>query len=87
MASVSRPPSPQERAALLQFETLYEQWRCASEALVAVEVELWDTLLRSPHSEDRLRLASETVRLRRLACAARERVLGALDDGSGLAAH
>lgn len=73
-----RPPTPQERSALLHFELLYEEWRQCTEAWLEAEARLWAEALRWPGSAECGPLRAEAERLRDKARAAYLRVMDAL---------
>lgn len=79
----TRPPSDPERAALLRFERLFEQWRVATEKAHVVEDALWRETLRPTGIEQREQLARDAARLRRAAMEIYEQVLAAHRDRAG----
>lgn len=63
----SPSPSDVQRAALQHFESAYEQWCDASQALAAAEYHLWTETLALADRAHLDHLAREVVRLRGVA--------------------
>lgn len=76
----SHDPSPQERAALLAYERLFEEWRVASQAATDALEALWRETLQPTDGELRRRLAADAARLNVVARQLYEQVLAALRD-------
>lgn len=74
----TRALTQQERAALVRFEAVYEEWRRATEAWLDAEVRLWTEALRRPGAPGCGCPGVDAVRLREAARAAHLRVVDAL---------
>lgn len=59
-----RPLTQHERSALLEFETVYEHWREATDAWLAAEVVLWTEALGGAGPAQIARLGEDAARLR-----------------------
>ncbi len=79
----TQPPSDEERAALLRFEQLFEQWRVAAEKAHEALEALWRETLQPTSPAHRERLAREAERLREAAMQLYEKVLEAHRNRAG----
>jgi hypothetical protein len=64
MARPRLPPSAAQRAALLRFEALYEDWRVASVKLLAAEQALLDAAMQAEGGVPPEELAQQLMVLR-----------------------
>lgn len=80
---MSRPtdcPNETQRAALLRFEALYEEWRVADLRLLEAEQKLLAESFRRKGGEVPPELAEQVARLRLAAAEAHRRAIEARDD-------
>lgn len=80
---MSRPtdcPNETQRAALLRFEALYEEWRVADLRLLEAEQKLLAESFRRTGGEVPPELAEQVARLRLAAAEAHRRAIEARDD-------
>lgn len=77
MASSSRALTESDRAALLRYEALHEEWRAANERALEAERRLWAHVLRTG-GERPAAQAAEAARLRRASQEAYLRIIDAL---------
>ena len=59
-----RPLTQDRRSALLQFESVYEDWRQATDAWLAAELKLWTQALGGAGPAQVRRLGADAARLR-----------------------
>jgi hypothetical protein len=71
----TRKISDEERAALLRFEQLFENWRVATEKALSALEALWGETLQPTHDQRRDELAREAEQLRDEAMALYAKVL------------
>jgi hypothetical protein len=77
------PPTEAQRAALLRFEALYEEWRVADLRLLEAEQKLLAESFRRKGGEVPAELADQVARLREVADEAHRRAVAARDEASG----
>ena len=83
---MSRPaavPTEAQRAALLRFEALYEEWRVADLRLVEAEQKLLAESFQRQGGAVPPELAEHVARLRAIAEEAQRRAIAARDEASG----
>jgi hypothetical protein len=73
----SADPSPEERAALLEFEKLFGLWCEANERALQAQRALWDAMLQPGNAAVKKQLAEEAETLRDRALELYEQVLAA----------
>jgi hypothetical protein len=77
------PPTEAQRAALLRFEALYEEWRVADLRLLEAEQKLLAESFRRKGGEVPAELADQVARLREVADEAHRRAVAARDEANG----
>lgn len=77
-------PNETQRAAMLRFEALYEEWRVADLRLLEAEQKLLAESFRCKGGEVPPELAEQVARLRLIAADAHRRAIEARDDAGGV---
>ena len=83
MPRPSECPTEMQRAALLRFEALYEEWRVADLRLLEAEQKLLAESFRSQDGQVPPALAEQVGRLRAIAAEAHRRAIEARDAAGG----
>ena len=76
-------PNETQRAAMLRFEALYEEWRVADLRLLEAEQKLLAESFRSKDGQVPPALAEQVARLRAIAADAHRRAIQARDETGG----
>lgn len=83
MPRSSPTPTEAQRAALLRFEALYEEWRVADLRLLEAEQELLAASFKAKGGEVPQELAERVARLRAIAEEAQRMTFAARDEANG----